>query len=90
MKDFELDEMERLTSGADGFHLLTDESRALWNYIYEDLDAYENLQEELDEWLNDQDSTVELKCTCGSWKVFGRDCSPLMHSDWCDLIGPKS
>ena len=25
------------------------------------------------------------KCTCGSWKTYGKDCIETMHSDWCEL-----
>jgi len=27
-----------------------------------------------------------LKCTCGCWSVYGKECPIEFHSFWCDLI----
>lgn len=61
-------------------------------------DYFEQLQEtetifskpEVDSWADVLDdvlgeTTVELKCSCGSWAVYGRTCSDQLHQDYCDL-----
>lgn len=41
----------------------------------------------IDDILSDSlwEPTVELKCSCGSWTTYGRNCSPALHADHCEL-----
>lgn len=44
-------------------------------------------EEEWEEMMGDpiDEPTVELKCECGVWKVYGRTCDVRMHSNWCSM-----
>lgn len=54
-----------------------------WGSANDDKELSNTIDELFFDILNED--TVEIKCECGCWTLYGKDWPADKHSDWCDV-----